>query len=297
MSGALNSEDKDPITVIRLLYPQLSETEKRISDYIISSPERIPFQSIYEIARACGTSGATVSRLVQKLGFPTVSAFKMALVRHTAVQEDAFYRGTGRDDSAEETVRKVFHGNIQSLEDTLELQASKELIGAAEKIGSAGRVMFYGIGSSGYLALDAAMRFSQLGIQAAAFVDPTEIVFHACTARPEDVAVALSHSGRTAITVKGIALVKERGGTTIGITNYIHTPLAGKCDYLLCTSFPETQVKITAIRSRIAQMCLIDTLFLLAARDTKPEIDYDRVNRITESVLRYNFDEKEMNGE
>lgn len=297
MSDPLNSEDKDPISVIRLFFPQLSETEKRISDYIISRPERIPFQSVYEIARACETSGATVSRFVQKLGFSTFSGFKMGLVRHTAMQEDAFYRGIGRDDSAEETVRKVFQGNIQSLEDTLELQSHEVLIRAAERIGQAERVMFFGIGSSGYLALDAAMRFSQLGMRSSAFVDPTEIVFHACASRPGDVAIALSHSGRTSITVQGSALVKERGGTTVGITNYIDTPLAGKCDYLLCTSFPETEVKITAIRSRIAQMCLIDTLFLLAARDTKPDIDYDRVNRITERVLRYDFDEKEMNGE
>ncbi len=294
MTEKLNSDDKNPVTIIRLAYPQLSETERRIGDYIISDPEKIPFQSVYEISDACGASVATVSRLVQKLGFPTFSAFKMGLVKHTAVREDAFYRGIRAGDSPEEMVRKVFQGNIQSLNDTLELQSAEILNQAAKKIGLAEKVMFYGIGSSGYIALDAAMRFSQLGIPARACVDPTEIIFHAFTSGPKDVAVALSHSGRTAITVKGVSLVQERGGTTIGITNYIETPLSKRCDFLLCTSFPETKVKITAIRSRIAQMCLVDALFLLAAGCKSPTIDYDTVNRITDKFLRTEFDKKEF---
>ena len=54
---------------IRSLYSSLPAAERSIADYVQQNPERAPHRSVHEFARASGVSVASVSRFVRKLGF------------------------------------------------------------------------------------------------------------------------------------------------------------------------------------------------------------------------------------
>jgi DNA-binding MurR/RpiR family transcriptional regulator len=148
-------------------------------------------------------------------------------------------------------------------------------------------VVFLGIGSSGHLAHDAALRFAQLNLRAEAYADSYQILNQALHLKKSDVAFGISHSGRSAITVQALEVARQNGALTIGIANYLRSPLHKASDLFLCTAFPESRVKVVALSSRIAQMCLIDALYLLVARRTEiSQENTERLNTYIEKVLR-----------
>jgi DNA-binding MurR/RpiR family transcriptional regulator len=268
------------------IYNKLSPVERRLADFILAAPERVPSLSVRQIASGASASVAAVSRLVRKAGFPDLREFKLELARERAVPPAYFYKSIEPQDSDAELVTKVFLGNRQSLEDTLKLLDPGALAQAVRRMARARTLLFFGVGSSGILARDAAMRFSLLGLNAQALSDPSEVFFRAATAGPRDVAVGLSHSGRSLATVRALQLAKSGGALTVGIANYLRSPLHAASDYFFCTSFPETRVTVTALSSRVAQLCLFDAMYLLAARQRGAPPDYEQVNRRVESLLR-----------
>jgi DNA-binding MurR/RpiR family transcriptional regulator len=230
---------------------------------------------------------ATVSRLVRKLGYRGLKDFKVELARSGGAGGSYFYQEIRPEDSESDLIEKVFYGNIKSLGDTLNLLDRDELLEAVDVIAGSNLLLFFGLGSSGSLARDAAMRFSFLGYKAQAFSDPNEIFFHARASGRGDVAVGVSHSGRTRITVEALRQARERGAATIGLSNYLRSPLQTESRYFFCTSFPESRVKIAALSSRVAQLCVLDTLYLLCARRREDLEQIEKMNDHLERVLRY----------
>ncbi len=76
------------------------------------------------------------------------------------------------------------------------------------------------------------------------------------------VAVAFSHSGSSADTVKALRLAKSHGAKTIAITNAIGAPLASWADVTLLTGRDSHTIYGNAIFSRVADTALVDMLYM-----------------------------------
>jgi DNA-binding MurR/RpiR family transcriptional regulator len=271
---------------IRSLAASLPAAERSIAERILADPERAARSSVRELASRGRVSVGSVSRFVRTLGFADFRSFRLALARETAHPTTSLFEAIRPGDSDDEIARKVFLGNIRSLEDTLKLVATPDLAAAARAIGKAGRLVFFGIGSSGNIARDAALLFSFMELASVACVDPYQIVVQSTQARAADVYVGLSHSGRSAITVEGLAQARRRGAVTVGISNYPRSPLARVSRYFFCTSFPESRVNVAALTSRLAQLCILDALYLLTARHRGRVRSIEEANILTERLLR-----------
>jgi RpiR family transcriptional regulator, carbohydrate utilization regulator len=279
---------KDVSITVKALYESFSISEKRLADYVVSNRERIPLKSVYDMAAENDVSTATVSRFVKKLGFSAFKNFKVALAKSSSEgRKSEFYEILEDSDSPEEMIQKVFHGNMKSLEDTLSLLDLQDLIKCARQISTGKRLVFFGIGSSGHICHDSAMRFSLLGLTASGHSDPTEVLFRGAAAEKDDVIIALSHSGKTRITVEGCREASRNGAVVVGIANYLESPLHKVSNYFFCTSFPEQKVRFAALSSRMAQLAIIDSLYLLSSTMKKITIDYKAINDITDQHLRF----------
>jgi DNA-binding MurR/RpiR family transcriptional regulator len=82
-------------------------------------------------------------------------------------------------------------------------------------------------------------------------------------------------------------MARDNGAATIGISNYVQSPLHDSSTFFFCTSFPESHVKVSALSSRIAQMCLVDVIYLLCARCRGPSGNVDNLDRHLEDLLRF----------
>ncbi len=271
---------------IRSLYSSFPKAERNVADYILANAEDAPRSSVQQFARSGGVSVASVSRFVRKMGFADFKDFKLELARETGATARYLFEQITPKDSDEEIARKVFLGTIRSIEDTLKMLSLPDMVDAARAIRGSRRLMLFGIGGSGFVARDEALRFSYLDFPAEGYMDSSQILLQAMRVRPGDAVIGISHSGRSSITVEALRISRDRGGTTIGISNYLRSPLREASRFFFCTSFPETRVKVAALSSRAAQLCVLDALYLLSARHLRTSWDVEQVNALTERMLR-----------
>ena len=274
------------VAKIRSLFPSLPNAERKVAEHILKSPQEVLFLSVYDMAEAVDVSVASVSRFVRTIGFRNFKEFKVELAQDASSVAPEIYGAISPEDTEREIVAKVFRGNIQSLEDTLHILDMDDFIAVARKLSNAKRIVFFGIGGSANVARDAALRFSLIDVQSEIYTDPLSILISAKRLHQEDAAVGISHSGRSKITVNALQIARENGALTVGISNYMKSPLSSCSDHFLCTSFYESKVKVAALSSRLAQLCVVDALYLLLAYYRKEIWDIDKLNRMTEKLLR-----------
>jgi len=142
---------------------------------------------------------------------------------------------------------------------------------AVAALGSARRVYFFGVGAgSGLVAQDAALRMLRLDIAASAFPDAHLQRLYAGLLEPGDVAFAISHSGRSVEVNESIQIAKERGATTIALTN-AGSRLAWVVDIPLLLRVPAASEPNAPGVSRIAHLTVIDALAVGVALGLGPK--------------------------
>ena len=264
----------------------LAQAERRVAQWILAHPEQATQISVQALAAQADTSVATVIRLARHLGCKGFADLKISLARQATPGISAMYEAVGEDDGPAEVVSKVFGGNSRSLDETLKMLDPAALDQAAGRIARCRRCLVLGLGSSGYMAQDAALRLAHLGICAEASPGPLETLIRAHQLGPQDVAIGISHSGRSASTVESLQAARQRGAYAIGISNYPLSPLQQASDAFFCLAFPESRVRAAALSSRVSQVCLIDALYLLVARHVSPPAWPQSVDETVERQFR-----------
>ena len=89
----------------------------------------------------------------------------------------------------------------------------------------------------------------------------------------EDVAIAISYAGKTKEVYSALSKAKEKGAKCISITKYGSNPISSIADIKLQVPSIEKDLRVGAISSRIAQLTLIDILFIGVAKDNFGQID------------------------
>ena len=87
---------------------------------------------------------------------------------------------------------------------------------------------------------------------------------------PGDVALAISHGGRSIEVNESIQIAQERRATTIALTN-VGTPLAWMVDIPLLLRLPSVADPNTPGVSRLVHLCVIDALAIGVALRLEPQ--------------------------
>jgi len=271
---------------IRSHYPSLNKAEQKVADFILNNARVAVNLPITEVARRSGVSVATVSRFYQNLSFDSYKHFRIKLAQDLVSPIAEIYEDIEKGDSPADIIQKVFQKNIESLRDTQRILDTGNLLRAVEAISRAKAVHFFGIGGSAVVARDARIRFLHLGINTTCYDDVYLQLLSTLSLKKDEVAIGISHSGRTKSTVDFLSLAKKAKVTTICITNYANSPITRVSDICLLTAFRESRVQSAAISSRLAQISIIDVLYILVAIQKSREI-IPGVKRIDEEVERY----------
>jgi len=262
----------------------LTNAEGALADYILQNKEPVSRMSIYQLAEMVNVSVPTVTRLTKKVGCSGYRDFKFHLVSEVAVSPT--HQRAGESDANSALIDKVFLENIQNLQDTLSLLDAIDLIAFCNQMIKAKRIVFFGLGASNLVARYAALRFSHMDFQAEAYEDPLMMLLHAKRTDQRCAAIGISHSGETAITIKAIEIAKRNGAVTAGISNYINSPLSAACDHLFCTAYAENKVSAVALSSHIAQLAIIDAMYLLLAKNGRRTWNIREIDDTIAALLR-----------
>lgn len=247
-------------------------TMRRIAAAIRDNPAMVLDMTITEIAAACGTSVASVVRFCRALGVSGYAELRMALA--TELGKEAAQFGAGltlgaeiaRTDTLEEMAAKVASLEMLAIEETvsdLDFKALERVVAALDK---AQRILLFGIGASHFVAQDLHHKLFRVGRNAFLLSDAHEAWSAALLSPPGTVAIGFSHSGATADTVRFLDLARQNGALAVAVTSARESQLARAAQECLITHARESTLRAGAMVSRIAQLVVVDCLFLGVAQ-------------------------------
>ncbi|WP_025642013.1 MurR/RpiR family transcriptional regulator [Schnuerera ultunensis] len=266
-------------------------SEKKIARYILNNSREAINLSISEMAKKSNTSEASVVRFCKTLGLGGYQDLKIALSLNTvqdSKEEKILHEIINVDDSPKTILNKLSAGSIQAIQDTCNLVNIHSLSEAIEVINQCEKIHLFGIGASSIVALDAQYKFARINIPSIMFMDHHIQITSAVHLNERDVAIGISNSGRTMEVIEGLKTAKERGATTIAITQYGKSPIQDVSDIVLFTASVENNFRSGAMASRIAQLLVIDSLFIgVACKRYDEVIEYLKITREALEDKRY----------
>ena len=263
----------DPSAVlvrIRGALPGLQPAEQRVATAVLDDPAAASSLSVQALAAQASTSTATVLRFCRAVGAEGYPQLRLALAGAVAA-EAALEPGRpagdiNAADSLDQVIAKIVHNEARALAETGAQLDRFALRTAVDAIAGARRIDVVGIGASGLVALDLQQKLHRIGRISFAWSDTHIMLTSAAVLGPGDVAVGISHTGATIDTVETLRVARDRGATTVALTNFPTSPITEVADLVLTTAARETTFRSGAMASRIAQLTVIDCLFIGVAQ-------------------------------
>lgn len=257
---------------MRAAMPHMRPSEKRIAEIFLATPGETAELSIAALAARGNTSTTTVVRFSQNLGYDHLKDLRMDVLREVAresYETASLPEVSGdidRNDTVQDIVAKVSTAETLSIADTAKVLDPVSLSAAVAAVASARRVDIFGVGASSFVGLDLQQKLTRIGHVALNWPDTHAAWTSAATLDAGCVAIAVSHSGSTVDTIDFLAVARQGGATTIAITNHADAELAGHADIVLTTAARETGFRSGALGSRIAQLMVVDCMFIGVAQ-------------------------------
>ncbi|AOT72447.1 MurR/RpiR family transcriptional regulator [Geosporobacter ferrireducens] len=257
-----------------------TEAEKVLAEYIMQNYNEICNMTTYEIADATDTSPATLVRLAKKLGYSGFKALQIAIAKDTSkdtINTENLYEAITVNDSTEDIISKIALGNIDAIKNTAAIIKTHLIEESVNEILKAKCIHLFGIGSSYIVALDFQYKLVRINMLTSLHSDYHLQLVAASNINIDDVAIGISNSGKTQEVYNALKLCKERGAKTISITRLGRNPISAISDININTIEVEQQLRVGAISSRIAQLTVIDILFMCLMKKRYQSIpDYVR---------------------
>jgi DNA-binding MurR/RpiR family transcriptional regulator len=261
------------IVQISGLLPALSPAEQRVARLVVADPAEAARRTITDLATAAQTSEATVIRFCRSVGMDGYPQLRIRLAAEAARRvEPPDARVVGGDippgaDFAQ-IIATIAFNDARAVEETAEQLDPAVCQQVVDAITNASRVDIAGAGASGFVASDFQQKLHRIGRVAFYWPDVHTALTSAALLGRGDVAIGISHTGTTSDVVEVLEQARSRGATTVALTNFPRSPIAEVADHVLTTAARETTYRSGAMASRLAQLTVVDILFVgVAARN------------------------------
>ncbi len=265
---AREHESRTVLVRIREARPTLRRSERQVAEVLLSDPVAAANLSITELAERSHTSTTSVVRFYRSVGYTRYQDLRLDLAQEAArerLQTSDLPPVSGdidQDDTIADIISKIALSETLSISDTAAVLDTEALAAAIHAILGARRVDIFGVGAGSIVGLDLQQKLSRIGLTALMWHDSHAALTTAAVLDEQCVAVAVSHSGTTTDTVDYLTQAREHGATTIALTNFSRSPLTAVADIVLLTAARETLFRSGALGSRIAQLTVVDCLFI-----------------------------------
>jgi DNA-binding MurR/RpiR family transcriptional regulator len=248
---------------IRSRLPNLAVAERQVADWVLQNSEDVIHASMARVAQQCGVSDTTVLRFCRAAGFKGYMDLKLSIARDLASPTQIIHDDVAEGDTPPVVAQKVFMSHIQALYDTLEVLDKDALSRAVEMILEAERIFIIGVGTSNSIVNEAYNKFFRLGLDCHAQTDSYLQLMEASLVGEGTLVIAISHSGSSTDPILTLEEAKRNGAKSIVITGNAESPLTKFADVTLLAVSQETRAE--SIASRIAQMTIVDTLYVIVS--------------------------------
>lgn len=248
---------------IRNVMNQLSGSEHRVAEYILSESDSVLGASVQQIAQASGVSEATVVRFFRRAGFAGLKDFKAAVAQDRARAGGApqVSRKLNDSDTTRSIKKKVFWGCIDALVDTVSTLDDEQLARAIDVLSAAPYIEVFGIGGSASVARSALHSFRKIGLRMNITTDINFAYLRMERFREDDVVMAISRSGETREILDAVRIAKQKGVFVISITNAQQSSLSRMSDCCLTSTSRTDMLAGDDTYEHVAQIAIIHALY------------------------------------
>ncbi|CAM5780427.1 SIS domain-containing protein [Castellaniella caeni] len=246
---------------LRNRLPHLSRAATRVARLILARPGDASRMAIGDVAQAAEVSEPTVIRLCRTLGYAGWPDLKVQLAASQLSGVPYVHSTLQPDEGIPALAGKVFDNAVSALLRIRDGLDPDQIEAAIDRLTTARRIEFYGIGNSGIVATDAQHKFFRFDLAVVAYADSHTQSMAASLLGPRDALVAISHSGRSRELLDAVALARDNGCPIIAITAS-GSPLAALATILLQADTQEDTELYSPMISRLAHLTIIDVLAL-----------------------------------
>jgi len=237
----------------------LSRSERKVAAYVLADASGVLSMSIARVAREAKVSEPTVNRFCRTFGATGFPDFKLKLAQSLASGPTLTTAMVSEADTLPEIFAKLTDKAICSVQDLKDSLDVTNLERAVDLFCQARQVAFFGMGASGSVARDAQHKFFRFNVPVVAYEDGLMQRMHATAMKTGDLAVLISHTGRTRAVVEAAGLAREAGASVLALTRS-DTPLSRVATLTVPVNVDENTDLYIPMVSRLMQLLVLDVL-------------------------------------
>ena len=262
----------DILTMIQENMAGFSKGQRRIAAYILESYDKAAFLTASKLGKKVNVSESTVVRFAAELGFdgyPDMqrSLQKMIRNRLTSVQRIEVTNDRIGD---QDLVSMVLQSDIDKIRMTLEELDRDAFDGAVEAIVGARKIYLIGVRSAAALTTFLHFYLNLIFDNVVLVTANTgsELFESLLRVGEEDVVLGISFPRYSSRTVQAMSFARDRGATTIAITDSEASPLAAASRYTLTARSDMASF----VDSLVAPLSLVNALLVAVSRKKNDDL-------------------------
>lgn len=265
-------------SLIAVKYDIMTKAEKKVADFVLSSPRQALNCTITDLAKLCSVGETSVFRFCKTLNFNGYQEFRisLALNNNSMPDETSFSDTLPLSDAAEDLPHHIMTIYSSALQKTYASLDRTLIEKAVQLMLNAEFIYFFGAGGSGLSAEETHMKFSKIIPNVGFDADLHQQLTKASLTREGYVSIIFSNSGTTKDAIQIARLSHERGAKVVFITENLHSPAAEYSDVLLLSGAVEGPFEGGSISVKTSQLFMMDILYYTffrkmgtAAKDNK----------------------------
>lgn len=244
---------------------ELSLSEKKLFDYIKTHSEEVPSMTADQLGNAVGISSPTVVRFAKKVGFKSLTEFKLNLSADVwQPVATAGYTDVLPNESVTSLKSKMCHNTQITIQETTDILDEQVLLKAVQLIENSETIILSGIGASQLIAEDIRQKWTRIGKNVLIENDYNALLPQYVMAGQEVVVWLLSNSGETPEIICFGECAKSLHLPILSLTRLGNNPLSKLADVSLQVSRPkESTYRSAATNSIFAHLLAVDILFYM----------------------------------
>jgi DNA-binding MurR/RpiR family transcriptional regulator len=270
--------DVNVYKVISEKMPSMSKAQLKIAQYILKNPNKIPFLNVSKLASQVEVSDATVFRFASFLGFSGYPEFQQHIQSSVQQQLTAAERVKMSEEVYEQNDRgisQIFMDDLKNIEWTMNNLDVQSFHHAVELLLKAKKVYIVANRSSAALGIFLHYYLTMI-LEHAEMIESSERnADHLFEINSDDVVIGISYARYTKSTVDIFSFAKEKGCSTIALTDNLLSPLIPHADVSLTAASQMPAI----LDSFVGPLSLINALVIYTAKGKK-----DGFNRRLESL-------------
>ena len=262
----------DILAVIQENMHTFSKGQKKIAAFILESYDKAAFMTASRLGKKVGVSESTVVRFAAELGYegyPEMqrSLQKMIRNRLTSVQRIEVTNDRLGD---QDLLSMVLQSDIEKIRQTLEAVDRDSFERAVDAIVSAKKIYIMGVRSSAALVTFLSFYFNLIfdNVIEVSSNTASEVLERLMRVGEGDVVIGVSFPRYSSHTVQAMNFARDRGATTIAITDSDASPLAAISHYTL----KARSDMASFVDSLVAPLSLVNALLVAVSRKKNDDL-------------------------